>query len=52
MSNTLFTKVDFSLAPQRHRPDGPLDRVVVELDAAVLEEAAQCRPGVRARNES
>ncbi len=32
------------LAPERHGPDGALDRVVVKLDATVVEEAAQRRP--------
>src|SRR4029453_6541822 len=32
------------LAPQSHGPDGALDRIVVELDATVLEEPAQRRP--------
>ncbi len=32
------------LAPERHGPDGAFDGVVVELDAAVVEEAAQRRP--------
>ncbi len=32
------------LAPERHGPDGALDGVVVELDAAIVEEAGECRP--------
>ncbi len=32
------------LAPERDGPDGALDGVVVELDATVVEEAAQRRP--------
>ena len=32
------------LAAERDRPDGALDRVVVELDAAVVEEAAERCP--------
>ncbi len=32
------------LAPKRHRPDGPLDRVRVELDAAVVQESGQPIP--------
>ncbi len=39
------------LAPERHGPDGALDRAVVELDAAPafagagsVEEAGECRP--------
>jgi hypothetical protein len=32
------------LAPQNHGPDGSLDRIVVELDATVLDEPAQRRP--------
>ncbi len=31
-------------APERHGPDSALDRIVVELDAAVVEEPAQRRP--------
>ena len=32
------------LVPERHGPDGALDRVVVKLDATVVEEAAERRP--------
>ena len=32
------------LAPKRHRPDGSLDRVRVELDAAVVQESGQPIP--------
>ncbi len=32
------------LAPERDGPDGALHGVVVELDAAVVEEAGECRP--------
>ena len=33
------------LAPERHGPDGALDGVVVEFDAAIVEESAQRRAG-------
>jgi hypothetical protein len=29
------------LAPERHRPDGALDGVVVKFDTAVIEEPAE-----------
>jgi len=32
------------LAPKRYRPDGPLDRVRVELNAAVVQELGQPIP--------
>lgn len=32
------------LAGQRQRPDGALDGVIVDLDAAIVEEEAQTRP--------
>ncbi len=32
------------IAPERHGPDGALDGVGVELDAAIVEEAAERRP--------
>ena len=40
----IATGEEMGLAPQRHGPDGALDGVVVELDAAVVEEAGECRP--------
>ncbi len=32
------------LSPERHGSDGALDRIGVKLDAAVVEEAGECRP--------
>jgi len=32
------------LAPERDGPNGSFDRVVIELDAAILEETCECRP--------
>lgn len=32
------------LSAEGHGPDGAFDRVVVELDAAVIEESAECWP--------
>jgi hypothetical protein len=36
------------LAPERHGPDGTLDGVVVQFDAAVVEESAQGAASARA----
>ena len=46
------TREQMVLAPERNGPDGALDRVVVELDAAVVEEPAQRRSSARGRSGS
>jgi len=40
------------LAGQRQGPDGALDAVGVDLDAAIVEEAAKARPAGRTRRGS
>src|SRR5450759_4521234 len=41
---TVRAREQMVFAPERDRPDGALDRIVVEFDAAVVEEAGKGRP--------
>src|SRR6202035_937531 len=41
---TIGAREQMVFAPKRDRPDGALDGVIVELDAAVMEEAAEGGP--------
>ena len=43
---TVRAREQMVLAPERDGPDGALDRIVVEFDTAVIEEAGEGGPGL------